>query len=385
MSISNDLSDIDPAAITNGTATVFYPLIDAELRRDPTRCYSGVYLPYAKGHEYVTDATIGSNFTPRDGSAPNSNVKTSAAAIAIANDFLGDNATEDDRITCTIQVNKAQVNAILAGQLVSAKFTHFPNYTSFSSFRVMQRAVAQSQETDDIYQIQLILSPACVATEPPVQSFTTGVRIGANLPDGENYDFASYGGTDPTPGNTMFAIFYGTGGGTIAPAAGIGGWPDGWVQDFYSGPILPGGPYSMQVEVRHKVVETGDTGLDISTAAAVTNTYIVHMLEVPGNAPVIQAVHAYSPGTTIDIPAITTTGDSLLLGVHQRVTSADPVNHPTGWTDEQFQAEPLGDRQLVETMWRSFPAGTLGATSFAGGVEAEDICVFVILQVGSCS
>jgi hypothetical protein len=178
ISISNLLSDINPAQIVAGTASTFYALTDAELVRDPTRCYSGVFVPYQKGHIYVTNGTIESNFTGRDGSAPNANVKTAAAATVIGNNFLADNATEDDRITCTIQAYAPQVNAVLAGQYVQAKFTHFPGYTAFTYCRVLQRSVAQSEETDQLYDIQLILSP--VTPESPVASFARITRPNDN-------------------------------------------------------------------------------------------------------------------------------------------------------------------------------------------------------------
>lgn len=165
MSISNVLSDIDPDAIANGTATTFFAAPDTQLIRNPARVYSGCYLPYAKGYVYVTDGTIESNFAARDGSAPNANVRTQATATSIATDFLTENATEDDRITCTIQMAAAQVNAILAGQLVQARFSHYANegYGDFTSMRVMKRSVAQRTVTDQLYQVTLELSPADTA------------------------------------------------------------------------------------------------------------------------------------------------------------------------------------------------------------------------------
>lgn len=160
ITISNELADIDQAAIANGTATVFYPFRDAFLTRNPARVYSGVYLPYAKGYVYATEPATAAAFASRDGSAPNSNVKTAAAATAIAERFLVDAATEDDRITVTIQPMAAQVNAVLAGQIVTVKFSHLPGYATPTAMRVMKRTVAQTAEVNDRYQVTLDLSPA---------------------------------------------------------------------------------------------------------------------------------------------------------------------------------------------------------------------------------
>jgi hypothetical protein len=162
MFITNELAGVDQAAILAGTATVFYGSLGDNLVRDPGRVYVGVYLPYAKGYVYVTDPTIESNFAWRDGSAPNSNVKTSAIATSIANAFLADNATEDDRITCTVQPSAIQANAIKAGQLVQCKFTHLPGYETYTYMRVLSRSLAQTDETDQHYRLtlELPLAPA---------------------------------------------------------------------------------------------------------------------------------------------------------------------------------------------------------------------------------
>lgn len=158
--LSNDLADINQAAVDAGTATTLWYGPDWSAEYDPTRCYSGVFLPYSKGHVYVTDSTIASNFTTRDGSAPNANVKTSAAATVVANNFLTDNASEDIRINCTVFVGAAQANAIKAGQLVQYKNTALPDFVGPTYCRVLQRSLSQPDETDQYYLMPLVLSPA---------------------------------------------------------------------------------------------------------------------------------------------------------------------------------------------------------------------------------
>jgi len=217
MAISNDRADLNQAAVDAGTATTFWAHPDWSAEYDPTRAYSGVYLPYAKGHVYLTNSTISSNFTARDGSAPNANVQTSAAATVVANNFLTDNATEDIRINCTIQVAAKQANAIRAGQLVQYKNTALPDYVTYKPFRVLQRSLSQPDETDQYYAMPLILSPSTPVV-PLVCSYTP------NSPPSTNSSLDIFGeyvvatgnfgvsATPPTPTQTISggASLYGT-------------------------------------------------------------------------------------------------------------------------------------------------------------------------------
>lgn len=186
MAISNVLTDINQAAVDAGTASVFWAHPDWSAEYDPTRAYSGVYLPYAKGHVYLTNSTISSNFTARDGSAPNANVQSDAAATVVANNFLTDNATEDIRINCTIQVAAKQANAIRAGQLVQYKNTALPDYVTYKPFRVLQRSLSQPDETDQYYAMPLVLSPAT-----HVAAFVQHVIGQTDVAIGVTVDFAS--------------------------------------------------------------------------------------------------------------------------------------------------------------------------------------------------
>lgn len=222
--ISNDLSDINQTLIENGTATIFYPYNDATLSRNPQKVYSGVYLPFAKGNVYETEPTTATAFIARDGSAPNSDVKTAAAATAIANTFLADNAEEDDRITVTIQTAAAQVNAVLAGQIVNAKFIHLPGYSDFVPMRAMRRTVMQNTMTDAIYAITYDLSPmgggvACTYTANQLPSTDSSNDIwGAYVAPAGDY---SYTGTPPTPSTTFTGGISESGTFNISPKFGI--------------------------------------------------------------------------------------------------------------------------------------------------------------------
>ncbi len=176
LQISNILADID-STVTGGVGATqtWSALGDASMVRDPNRKVDGVYLPYQNGAVYRTDT-----LTPavgRDGVAPNSNVKSRTKATAIADRFLADNATEDDRITVNIEVASANVNDIKAGQLMKAEFSFLaPDYDTFSDFRVMRCSPAQDKLSADFYTIGLELSPAT----PPINAIVQSVVGTAN-------------------------------------------------------------------------------------------------------------------------------------------------------------------------------------------------------------
>ena len=163
--ISNVLSDVDGV-------TTFAPEPDAELVRDPSRVSAAVYLPFngSNSPAYQTRIQTEYDYGWRDSSAPSSNVKTIAKANARAARYLDDNATEDDRITCTLKLPAAVVTGIKQGQRVQAKFSHLPNGSNatwgpgFAWCRVLNRNVMANEQTNVLYNVRLELSPP--ATPP---------------------------------------------------------------------------------------------------------------------------------------------------------------------------------------------------------------------------
>lgn len=149
ISISNVLSDVD------GT-TVFAASFDTALVRDPSRVYSGVYMPYDGGTVYRQLASTASNFHPRDITSYSPNVKTAAKANARADRYLQSIATEEDRITTSIIVPNAQVQDLKEGHRVLCKFSHLPGYEDWSYLRVLNRTVEQVSEY--YYQVTVELS-----------------------------------------------------------------------------------------------------------------------------------------------------------------------------------------------------------------------------------
>lgn len=155
--ISNVLSDLD--SFTDPAAVTFGPSVDAELSRNPSDLGSGVYLPFENGAVYRTSTSTIDAYGRKDIIAPNSNVKSRDRARAQADDFLVQHATEEERITVTVELPPSHVNLIRAGQRIQVRFQHLPGYESFTWCRVLTRAPGQTKDTDDRYFMHLELSP----------------------------------------------------------------------------------------------------------------------------------------------------------------------------------------------------------------------------------
>jgi hypothetical protein len=153
--ISNVLAD------TN--STTLYPSKDAVLTRDPGRVKSQLALEWAQGNVYESRAATASDFNGvRFGIATNSDIKTKAKAAEEARDILWQLHTEEDFIECSVEVTAAQVNLIMAGYRIQAKFSHLATegFGSFTWFRVLSRTVKPLVSEDpQLYELQLKLSP----------------------------------------------------------------------------------------------------------------------------------------------------------------------------------------------------------------------------------
>lgn len=149
LSISNVIGDVDGE-------TVFYPWLDAELTRDPSRVYSGVDMTYEGGHVYVEREATRDEFYPRDTTSYSPNVKSSTKATARSTRYLNSIATEEDRITCTVMVPNDKVNMLREGHRVLCKFSHLPGYEDWTWMRALNRTVAQ--ESEEFYKITVTMS-----------------------------------------------------------------------------------------------------------------------------------------------------------------------------------------------------------------------------------
>jgi len=154
IAISNVITDVDGA-------TTFAASFDTKLTRDPSRVYSGVWMPFSGGAVYQQQASTSSNFHARDTTSYSANVKTVAKANARAIRYLTDIDTEEDRITTAIVVPNAQVNDLREGHLVYGTFSHLPGYETPTAMRVLNRTVTQVSE--QYYRLDLELSPGAAA------------------------------------------------------------------------------------------------------------------------------------------------------------------------------------------------------------------------------
>lgn len=149
----------------DANATTLHPFKDAVLRRDPSRVKSKINYDYAKSGVVEERAATATSFNgERFGNASNSNVKDAATARRDAQAILWQLSTPEDFITCTVLVTSAQVNLIMPGYRIQAKFSHLGNtggrnYDSFTWMRVVERTVRPIVADALLYEIDLRLSP----------------------------------------------------------------------------------------------------------------------------------------------------------------------------------------------------------------------------------
>jgi len=152
--ISNDLADLSAYEYEGN---IYAPAIESKLTRDPSRVYSGTYLAYASSFVYVQRESTAEAFARRDSFTSAPNVKTKAKATTRANRILSDIDTEEDVISTAIIVRRTQVNAVIQGQRLQVKFTHFPGYEDWTWVRVLNRTVRELGP--DQIELAMELSP----------------------------------------------------------------------------------------------------------------------------------------------------------------------------------------------------------------------------------
>jgi hypothetical protein len=162
--LSNYLPDLDDPL-------TFAISDDTKLNRDPSRVYSGVYLPYDAGANaavYVQSIATANMFAlkGRDVQMDGRNIKTAAKATARATRYLGDLDTEEDRITTSFKIPAAQQGFIREGMRVQIRATHLPGYSSFQWLRVLKRTIKQDSELTFWMTLELGAGDPA-APEPP--------------------------------------------------------------------------------------------------------------------------------------------------------------------------------------------------------------------------
>ena len=133
--LTNHAADIDGSVTFAATA---------ELNRDPSRVYSGVWMPYDGGHIWKTRSSTAAAFISRHAVAPALTTKNRTKASNRADNFLDHADAEYDIIKATAELPKAYVNAAPIGRSIDVKFDHLPGYESgYTSIQIHRRQVAQ--------------------------------------------------------------------------------------------------------------------------------------------------------------------------------------------------------------------------------------------------
>jgi hypothetical protein len=312
ISLSNVLADVD-------YSTVFALSADTELKRDPSRVYGGVYLPYDGGAVHVRSTATLIDYPLRDFVAPSFNVKTAAKANARARRYLADLDTEEDVITTTVVVPRAQVNDLMQGMRVQVKASHLPGYSAYVWMRCLNRTVKELNE--DEYAITVELG----APKSPHLSDAQGVLYMTKGPFSGNVYFAQPGDTPPPgwlPITTMSGLTAVT-----DPAAPNPGWSYvGW-----------------------DVTGTGSLDLRLSASIAgvlVDNIPLTFTLAITLNGSVVASEQLVLTGSLVYfgpmMPDVTITGLALVPGdeIRARLTVSPSMGFitpsGTGQSNEGF-------------------------------------------------
>lgn len=174
--------------------------LDAVLERSPARVYSGVYIPYQNGWVYKKRQATKDEFHDRDIIMDGSNIRSASAATARANRYLNTLFTEEDVITCSFNVPRAEVNRLMQGMTVEVRMTHFPGYdTDFVMLRCVERKVFGESETHYRITVKLV-GPTPAYT--PGSGTASGVIYQVAGPYGGALYFGGTGDTPP-PGYPM--------------------------------------------------------------------------------------------------------------------------------------------------------------------------------------
>ena len=153
------LTNVD-ADVDDVTTFAVFP--DAQLSRDPTRAYSGIYLTYDGGSRYDQSTNVVNLFQRQDAAVSNPFVKTDAEAGTLNARYLDDAETEDDRLPFRYICAKQYVNDLREGQRFEGKFSHLntasgADYSTWQWWRCLRRTVTHLN--DEFYEVSGEASP----------------------------------------------------------------------------------------------------------------------------------------------------------------------------------------------------------------------------------
>jgi hypothetical protein len=193
------------AALTNVAADVdadCFIVMSAKSNLRPDRVFSKVILPYRNSHVIASNPTTVATFTQRDTTMPAPNVTSKAKAQARANRYVNDIATEEERISVVVRVERADIHRIRPGMMVDCRFLHIPSVSAaYVGCRVLSRTVTEPNLRQ--YELALELSPpsAAPASAPPGDNAFGILHMSkAGSEEGDSAVWFAQPGDTPPPG-----------------------------------------------------------------------------------------------------------------------------------------------------------------------------------------
>lgn len=180
--ISNVLTDCDQSSPGVFTGPTWPPLRDGTLTVDPMRVVSATQIQVGKTSVYRQMPTTANKFAWRDQVATAPNLKTVPQAEARAGRYNADQATEDPRLTFTVELPPENVNDAIAGQFFPVRFEHLKVdavdlASDFVNVRCLRRTVKQTAKTQGFYTVEYECTPMTLLPSGAFDYFIPGELI----------------------------------------------------------------------------------------------------------------------------------------------------------------------------------------------------------------
>ncbi len=242
--LTNVLSLVDSDEHTVGPTMTFPIEPDWTEHDDPSRVVAGVYVPYGSKSQaaYVTQLSTAVTFGYRDAVAPNASVKTLTKAKALGKRYLADNATEDVLLVGTVKLPRTCATQLTAGLRAQVYVSHLPSVDNptWTWCRVLRQSIAQDEESDQFYTLNMDLTPIAPATPPAGGSILMAAVM--------------------TQGNAA--------GGHPTDASAHAWTLDYFSGDFSNGSQFPGPGSNLTISLWHRAISAGETGAAAGVWAA---------------------------------------------------------------------------------------------------------------------
>ncbi len=320
--LSSVRSEIDSDEATVG-ATMTFPIEpDWTEHDDPSRVVAGVYVAYGSNTQaaYQTKLSTAATFGYRDAVAPTAHIKTLAKARALGNHYLADNATEDVLITGSVKLPRSVVTQLTAGLRVKVYAPHLPSVSDsgYTWCRVLRQSIAQDEESDQFYTVNMDLTPIGPVAVSGGGSFLIAFIVA---------DTGSPAGTMPTDISTH-------------------AWTnDYWSGDFTSFSVIgcgAGPPVNQSFGIWHRAIVPGESAAVLSCQTSTPGGGGAWVYEVSGvtlaGLTVVNNTQAFLANAgTVSVSANAAGTPSVLFGG----VAFGKVNYDGGWCNVTPQNLPV--------------------------------------------